>query len=66
MSENRRFLISEVEKIVSLLFLSPARNAKSERIFSALKRVKRYPRSILVKKSTTCANVDACSQKHSG
>ena len=47
MSRNRRFLISEVEKIVRLLLLSPATNAESERIFSALKRVKTYLRSTM-------------------
>ena len=47
MSENRRFLISEVEKTVMLPLLSPATNAKSERIFAALKGVKTYLRSIL-------------------
>ena len=47
MSRNRRLLISEVEKITKLFLLSPATNAESERIFSALKRVKTYLRSTM-------------------
>ena len=48
-TRNRSFLISEVGKIVRLLLLSKATNAKSEGIFSALKRVKTYFRSIMGK-----------------
>ena len=40
-------LISEVEKIASLLWLLPATNTESERIFSALKHVKTYLRSTM-------------------
>ena len=47
MSRNRRFLISEVKKIVRLLLLSQATNAESEGIFSTLKRVKTYLRSTM-------------------
>ena len=39
MSWNRRFLISEVEKIVRLLLLSKATNSESDDIFFALKSV---------------------------
>ena len=34
-SRNRRFLITEVEKIIRLLLVSQAKNAESEGIFSA-------------------------------
>ena len=47
MSRNRHFLVSEVEKIVTLLLLSPAANAESKRIYSALKHVKTYLRSTM-------------------
>ena len=47
LSRNRRFLISEVKKIVRLLLLSQATNAESEGIFSTLKRVKTYLRSTM-------------------
>ena len=47
MSQNRRFLMSEVEKIARLLLLSPATNAESVRIFSALECVKTYLRSTM-------------------
>ena len=40
-------LISEVEKIASLLWLLPATNTESERIFSALKHVKTYLKSTM-------------------
>ena len=42
MSRNRSFLISEVGKIVELLLISEALNAKINSTFSALKRVKTY------------------------
>ena len=47
MSLNRRFLVGEVENIVTLLLLSPVTNAESERIYSALKHVKAYLRSTM-------------------
>ena len=47
MSRNRRFLVSEVENIVTLLLLLRATNAESERIYSALKHVKAYLRSTM-------------------
>ena len=40
MSWNRSLLISEVGKIVTVLLLSQATNAKTDGIFFALKRVK--------------------------
>lgn len=46
-SLNRRFLVGEVENIVTLLLLSPVTNAESERIYSALKHVKAYLRSTM-------------------
>ena len=45
-SKNRP-LLSEVEKLVSLLLTLPATNAVSERSFSALRRVKTYLRSTM-------------------
>ena len=47
MPKKKRFLINEVEKLVKLLLLAPATNAESERIFSAMKRVKTYLRSTM-------------------
>ena len=46
-SQNRRFLMSEAEKIARLLLLSLATNTESVRIFSALERVKTYLRSTM-------------------
>ena len=40
-------LISEVSKLVRLLFVMPATNAGSERSFSALRRIKTYLRSTM-------------------
>ena len=47
MSRSRHFLISEVEKIVRLLLLSQATNDEIEGVFSALKHVETYLRSIM-------------------
>ena len=47
MSRNRSSFTSEARKIVRLLLLSQATNAKSDGIFSALKRVKKYLRSTM-------------------
>ena len=47
MSQNRSFLTSEVGKIVRLFLPSQTANAESDGIFSALKRVKTYFRSIM-------------------
>ena len=41
-SQNWRFLINEVEKIVRLLLFLQATNSKRDGIFSGLKRVKTY------------------------
>ena len=45
LSLSRRIVISEVIKVLKLILLAPATNAESERIFSALKRVKTYSTS---------------------
>ena len=52
MSRNRSLLISKVGKIVRLLLLSQATNAKTDGIFFALNRVKTYLSS----------NIGVCSQ----
>ena len=51
MSRNRSLFISEVGKIVRLLLLSQATNVGSNGIFSALKRVKIYLKSTMIKKN---------------
>ena len=43
----QRNIISEVLKLLKLILLAPATKAESERIFSALKRVKTYLRSTM-------------------
>ena len=47
MPQNKRFLISEGEKIARLLLLSLDTNVESEGIFSALKHVKTWFRSAI-------------------
>ena len=42
MSRKRRYLTSELEKIIRLLLLIHVTNAQSEGIFSALKYIKTY------------------------
>ena len=46
----QRRIICEVVKLLKLILLAPATNAESERIFSALKRVKTYLRSTMGEK----------------
>ena len=46
-SRNRRFLISETEKIVRLLLLAAATNSESGRIVCAFRPVKTYFRSTM-------------------
>ena len=44
---NKRVLISEVIVLAKLILVSPATNAESERMFSALRRLKTYLRSTM-------------------
>ena len=62
LSRNRSLFISEVGKIVRLLLLSQATSVENDGIFSALKRVKIYLKSTMIKKSAARSNVGACSQ----
>ena len=67
----QRSMISEVITIVYLLLVMPARNAKSERSFSALQQIKSYLTSTMIqqrlnslmilhvhKDKTECLNLD--------
>ena len=47
MSSTMRTTITEVVKLIKLILLAPASNAEGERIFSGVRRVKTYLRSIV-------------------
>ena len=69
MSRSRHFLISEVEKIVRLLLLSQATNDEIEGVFSALKHVETYLRSIMGNNrlhKLMLMHEYSCSHEHSG
>ena len=58
MSRNRSLLISEVGKIVRLLLLSQATNAKTDGIFSALKCVKTSALMLLLVHNDVMVNIN--------
>ena len=46
-SDGQLGLLSQISKLVRLLFVMPATNAESERSFSAVQRIKSYLRSMM-------------------
>ena len=47
LSHGQRLLLSQVEKLLQLLFVMPSTNATSERSFSTLRRLKSYLRTMM-------------------
>ena len=47
LSHGQRLLLSQVEKLLQLIFVMPSTNATSERSFSALRRLKSYLRTTM-------------------
>ena len=47
LSHGQRLLLSQVEKLLQLIFVMPSTNATSERSFSALRRLKSYLRTMM-------------------
>ena len=57
MSVGERAMLSEVVKLVRLLLVMPATNAVSERSFSAMRRIKTYPRSTMLQERLNAAMI---------
>ena len=66
MSRNRRFLISEVEKIVRFTFTFTCHKCRKLRDLFCFEAPKDIPQVNYGKQPTTCTNVDAYSQKYIG
>ena len=45
-NQSQKMMLPEVTKLTKLLYVLPATSATSERLFSAMKRIKTYLRSI--------------------